>query len=182
MKFRGYDLQVGDAIFTYQNSWLNKRIFWFSKWRVPKKNRKDKIAHVALFIGGNIPQIAEADWKGIVIKNLDSYEGKKWTIHAGRPKGLKLTDKKRITLQGYALGKSGESYAFMQLAAIAVKKIFGLNKIGDWDKDSMICSEFYATAIEQCFDIDVVPGQEHFEISPLDIYHSKNMRKLKSDS
>jgi hypothetical protein len=83
-----------------------------------------------------------------------------------------------LKLLGYVLEKKGEPYAYKQLLAIAFKKIMGRNKVGDWDKDSMICSEFYVNAIKKCFERSVYPGKKAHEITPLDIYYSKNMTKL----
>ncbi len=179
MRLHGINIQAGDAIFTYQNSWLNRHILWFSKWRFPN-SREVKIAHVAMYLGriAGQPMIAEADWNGIVIRPINKYSSPKYKIHVARVKDYKILTKERTALVKYAKAKEGDSYAYMQIAALAIKKLFGLNRVGDWDKDSMICSEFYFSAFADCFRWIVVPGKRAHEITPLDLYDSPGMVKL----
>ncbi|MCP4648741.1 MAG: hypothetical protein GY853_01495 [PVC group bacterium] len=174
-----YDLAGGETIFTYCDSWLHKHIFWFSKWRVSRKDAVP-IAHVALYLGEikGIPMMAEAGMNGIRIKTATKYNSLKYQIRVARPKGVALTKRRLEKLQAYSFRKHGERYAFLQLVALAVKAILGLRKVGDWDRDAMVCSEFVAMAYQAGCSHRAVEGQEPYEINPLDLYVSKNMDKM----
>ncbi len=136
MVLSDFDCKFGDCIFTYNGGWLNKKIMWFSKWRTPK-DRIEKIAHVAFFIGYDEkrnPIIMEADWKGIVVHSGSKYNQKRYTIHIGyvNPKAGKVIDDEnsRLKFNIYVSEASKNHYAYLQLVAIACKKILGLNRIG----------------------------------------------------
>ena len=175
MVLKDFEPTVGDCIFTYQNSWLNKEIMWFSKWRVPK-DRKEKIAHVAMYIGNDTkgdPLVFEADWKGLSVNSGLGYNNKKFIIHVASPKNI-LPDPYHISkLHMYIASNLKTRYAFFQLAGIAVKKILGLHRVGDWDEHAMICSECYCETLKYVWNVIITENQEG--ITPLDIYYSDKM-------
>jgi len=175
MLLKDFKLSIGDCIFTYQGSWLNKQIMWFSKWRVPK-NRTETIAHVAMYIGDNAkgePQVFEADWKGLSVNSGLGYNNKKFTIHTASPIGIIIDQYHIEKLNSFIHNNLKTHYAFLQLAGIATKKILGLHRIGDWDKDAMICSECYCETLKHVWGVVLTDNPEG--ITPLDIYYSKKM-------
>lgn len=177
MILKDYDLIPGDAILTYSNSWLSKTIFWFSKWQEDEKN-KNKISHVAIFIKyeNGIPIIAEAV-KKVVIHSGNCYNNPKYIIHVARP-NIKMSQLKADQLEAYLKGKQGEGYAYIQIAMLALQKILRLNKVGDWDKDAVICSELYCETFDDLFDYKICPDKIPADTNPLKIYESKNMGKI----
>ena len=174
---KDFDLMPGDAILTYSDSWLAKAIFWFSKWHEYNKD-KNKISHVAIFLKyeNGVPIIAEAENR-VVIHSGECYNNKKYIIHVARPI-LKMSQMKADQLEAYMRGKQGEGYAYIQIAILAVQKIFRLQKVGDWDKGAVICSELYCEAFEDLFAYKICPGKLPADINPLEIYESKNMEKI----
>lgn len=172
-----YTLIGGDAIFTYSNSWLSRKIFWFSKWRESGKKHA-KISHVAMFLRyeNGVPIIAEAN-QHVQILSGKKYNNKKYEIHVARPM-IRMSADKILKLTEYMEQKKGEDYAYTQIAAHALKKIFNINRVGDWDRDAVICSEIYAEAYADCFGFKVVPGKLPYDVNPLEIYESENMQQV----
>jgi hypothetical protein len=176
MILKDYDLEVGDAIFTYQDSWLNKKIMWFSKWRVPK-NRNEKIAHIAMFIGYDdkgVPQIFEADWRGVRKKSGACYNNKKYVIHVSSPRDIVIDDYRKDKLRMFIKNNIETDYAYTQLLAIAVQKTLNLHRVGDWDKDAVICSECYCNTLKFVWGVDLTKHPE--SITPLDIRYDDKMK------
>jgi hypothetical protein len=178
MVLKDYDLITGDCILTYSGSWLSRTIFWFSKWREYDKTRA-KISHAAIFLHYDEkgrPMIAEANEK-VELKSGAKYNNKRFIIHVARP-NFKMTSSRCAALEAYMKAKEGEGYAYIQIMAHALKKLFGLNRTGDWDKDAVICSEVYCEAFEDLFGYKVVPGKLAADVNPLEIYESPNMTKV----
>ena len=177
MILKDYDLLPGDAIFTYHDSWLSKIILWFSKLREFPKD-KNKIAHVAIFIKyeNGIPIIAEAATR-VILHSGECYNNKKYEIHVARPK-LEITPQMAEQIETYMKGKAGEGYAYIQLLALAIQKIFGIPSVGDWDKGSVVCSELYCEIFDDLFKFIVCPGKIPAGINPLEIYESIKMGKI----
>lgn len=169
-----YALSGGDAIFTYSNSWLSRKIFWFSKWR-ESGSKHTKISHVAMFLRyeDGVPLIAEANHH-VQILSGNKYNNKKYEIHVARP-CIKMSSDRIQQVTAFMEKRKGEDYAYGQIAAHALKKIFNKNRVGDWDRDAVICSELYAEAYEECFGYKVVPGKCAWDINPLEIWESRNM-------
>ena len=177
---KDYDLKVGDGIFTYNGGWLNRAIFWFSKEDIPD-SKEVEIAHVALYIGklNGKDMLAEADWKGITIRKIDKYNSSKYHIFVARPK-ISISAEEEILIKNYADSYKGANYSYAQIVALAFKRLLHLKKVGDWDKDAFICSEFYASAIKRCLNFAIVQGIDTADLTPLAIYASDRMDKIKT--
>ena len=173
---KDYDLKCGDAIFTYSNSWLARCIYKISKYYVKKST--DKISHVAMFLyynkKGNAV-IAEA-LTSVVIREGTEYNGKNYDVHVASP-NIEITPEMEKQLIAYMKGKEGAGYAYIQIVALVFKRVFGINKIGDWDKSSVICSELYLETFKDLFNFIIFKNRQPGDVNPLEIYEGANMTK-----
>jgi len=159
-------LKAGDIGFTYEkNSFISRLIYYLSR----DKSSDPEISHVFLVIDSDF--IIEAYWEGITIKSIKKYNSK-YIVRYKRNMNFKPEWIELIKLSSGMI-----PYSFVQLIAIFFKKLFGLHKVGDWNKDSMICSEFILEAYKK-FGVHLCPGSEPAETTPLDLWKSKKIYEL----
>jgi hypothetical protein len=176
---KDYELRVGDAICVYQNTLLNRLIFWAERKDMPDA-KEIRIAHVALYIGmiNNKPMLAEADWKGIKIQSIDKYNNKKYNVFVARPR-INIDAIGETRLQIYANNHLNEDYAFIELLKMCSNRVLRTKFKGDWDKHAKICSEFYCRAIKEIFNYEIICGANPADVNPLVLYVSDQMDRLK---
>lgn len=115
--------------------------------------------------------VVDATWRGVVIRRMnDLMDLREIDLYMGR---AKLLHGERNRLVATAFGYSGMfDYSYSQLFAIAVKELFGLNRIGDWDAKAVICSEFITALFRETVNQDLAPGLSAAESTPIDLYRS----------
>lgn len=160
------NLKPADIIFTFnKDSFFSKLIWLVSKFKKNKDFKKPKISHVLLYLGNNL--IIESSFGGVAIKNIKAFK-KKYKIYIGRCiNNFDVDNLKQSCIEQAGITK----YAYLQIIIIAIKKLFRLHKVGDFQKDAVHCSEFIAAEFKKV-NVDLVPQLHPAETSPLDIYNS----------
>ncbi|HNR90703.1 MAG TPA: hypothetical protein PKM65_20370 [Spirochaetota bacterium] len=164
------DLLAGDIILTYKRrNPFSKAIYWFAtRFRektVTEINRR--VSHAAVSIGYG--KIVECSFHGLQIEDAVKYSTKTHVITVGTT----VTPINRAEIARYAHEKVGKiGYGYLTLAAIAIKKIFGLDKINDIEADAQVCIEFVVQAYRDLYGIDLCPGIDSWSADPVDIITS----------
>jgi len=168
-------LEIGDVLFHYSPTILGRLINWFQSLREGKKFR---CSHVSMYIGNG--QIIEArskveindiPWSKIVAvkryEEKDGFDGQLNKI---------LTKIEKINLLAYALDHVGEDYAYVQIAIIALSKLFGAKGF-DADPHKTICSEYVSNCYKS-ISINFAPEKSAMT-TPLDLAFSKKLVEVK---
>ena len=90
-----------------------------------------------------------------------------------------LSEFQQIEIVGYALGKIGQRYNYLQLFGFIIEKIAYLKYNPFGCKHKTICSQLVFQAYKQ-FDIDLLPDIEDYCVAPRDLATSELLRQEES--
>ena len=131
---------------------------------------RSKFTHAALAINEN--EFVEAWWNGVRKTNIEGYKN----IKVFTPI-TPLSEFQQAKIVGYALGKIGEQFNFLQLLGFIIEKIAYLKYNPFGSKNKTICSQLVFQAYRQLFDIDLLPDIEDYSVTPSDLATSKLLRQ-----
>lgn len=172
------DIKTGDILYVFDRKSFISHLIWFfsSHFGSGSKRMRHKVSHVAM-VSSDTNYVIEADWKGVKKTSLSQYFNKsRYSLRIGYPNGDEgvYNSEKRNLAANYAISKLGLHYPKIQIFAIAIKKLFGFDKVGDWDKSAMICSELVLNALDS-IGVKGIVQIEYSEATPVDILNSEKM-------
>lgn len=133
-------IQPGDLLVTFnRGNLLSKLIWWLSK-----RPNTPRASHIAFCLDKF--EIVEATWSGMRRGSYQKYSIGKYDIVVVRPV-FDFDPYEARRWASHQVGRHG--YGFLQLLALAIKRIFSLRSVGDWDKNGLICSEQACTIYRQ---------------------------------
>lgn len=163
-----------DIIFTYNKKNLFSILIAFlSKIRKKKWDIKEKVSHVALYIGDGL--LLEMVWGGnLHIQNIQKYNKSNYDRIVGQIDLRILNKTKRKSLIKNLKKEAGlYKYSTWQVPILFLKMLFyKVYKTKDADKKAMTCSEYIITKFRE-INVDLVPGVFTWDATPLDLLNSK---------
>lgn len=136
-----------------------------------------KYTHAALAI--NESEFIEAWWEGVRNSNIEDYkkinEGYK-DITVFTPI-IPLSQSQQAKIVGYALGKIGQPFNYLQLLGFIIEKVACLKYNPFGSKHKTVCSQLVVQAYKQQFDIDLLPNIEDYSVAPSDLATSKLLQQ-----
>lgn len=169
-------INKSDIIFTYaKQRTISKLIAYVTCWKTDYK-KEPKLSHVSCYIGDKL--IYEVYFCGPRIKNIKRFNLKSHNVYIGKV----LTDYDKNLLVSNLIDSEGQGkYAIWQLFAILFKKLFGLNKVGDVQKDAVQCTEKIVREFKKV-GVDFFPDLDPAEVDPLMLFNSSKIETVKVES
>lgn len=156
-------MQAGDILlFVGQKVFIDEAIEY---------ETSSKYTHAALAISET--EYVEAWWSGVRKAELNPNDPRKFDIYTTI---TPLTDLQKAEITGFALGKIGEEYNFLQLIGFPVEKLFHTDKNVLGSTHKVICSQLVIQSYK-AVGIVLLPNIEEYSVAPSDLANSKLLRQ-----
>jgi|GEM_PF-2500780 len=129
-----------------------------------------KFTHAALAISET--EFVEAWWTGVRRRSILEYNNV--CVFTPIPP---LSVIQQVEIIGYALGKIGEEYNFLQLLGFLIEKIMHIKYNPFRSKHKTICSQLVVQAYFDALGIELLPDMETYSAAPSDLANSELLRQ-----